>query len=166
MKRADASHSFPWKQLTFKLCAVIKNFKLQRCSNKHALNGKTGNGGDLPGALELRVNLGGGSTKRSLAPCDEKVKWGENNTLVIKDNLLHFNFRQGRNVQQIIKANEESKPCKLVQRGSRKCVLAFARHVLGNYLKELFPSVMPPPTICFKMEISMCSQLHASRHLV
>ena len=44
-------------------------------------------------------------------PCDEQVKWGENNTLVIKDNLPHYNFSEGTKVQQIIfKANEKVNP--------------------------------------------------------
>lgn len=30
------------------------------------------------------------------APCDEKVKRGESNTLVIKDNLLHYDFSVGQ----------------------------------------------------------------------
>lgn len=44
--------------------------------------------------LKLRVNSGGGSTEGLLASCDEQVKWGENNTLVIKDNLPHYNFSE------------------------------------------------------------------------
>lgn len=45
-------------------------------------------------ALKLRVNLGGSSAKGLVASCDEEVKWGENNTLVITDNLLHYNFSE------------------------------------------------------------------------
>lgn len=36
-----------------------------------------------------------GTTERLEASCDEQVKWGENNTLVIKDNLQHCNFSGG-----------------------------------------------------------------------
>lgn len=44
--------------------------------------------------LKQRVNSGGGSTEGLVPSCDEQVKWGENNTLVIKDNLLHCNFSE------------------------------------------------------------------------
>lgn len=59
----------------------------------------------------LERGSNGGSTEELVASCDEQVKWGENNTLVIKDNLPHYNFSEGTKVQQItFKANEKVNP--------------------------------------------------------
>lgn len=56
--------------------------------------------------MERRRRVGerdsaGGSTEGLVASCDEQVKWGENNTLVIKDNLPHYNFREGQKFSKL-----------------------------------------------------------------
>lgn len=40
----------------------------------------------------LRVSTGDGSAKELVTFCDEQVKWGENNSWVIKHNLPHYIF--------------------------------------------------------------------------
>ncbi len=42
------------------------------------------------------MSSGSNSAEGLVASCDEQVKWGENNTLVIKDDLLQYNFNGGQ----------------------------------------------------------------------
>jgi len=51
--------------------------------------------------LKLRVSSRCGSTGSLVTFCDEQVKWGENNTLVIKYNLPHYNFSEGQKFNQL-----------------------------------------------------------------
>lgn len=44
---------------------------------------------------------GGGSIEGLVALSDEQVKWGENNTLLIKDSLLHYNFSEGQRFNKL-----------------------------------------------------------------
>lgn len=50
--------------------------------------------------MQFRV-CGAGLTKGLVAPCDEQVKGGENNTLVIKGNLARCNFRGGQEFKKL-----------------------------------------------------------------
>lgn len=47
------------------------------------------------------MSSGVGSTEELVASCDEQVKWGENNTLVMKDNLPHCNFSEGQKFKKL-----------------------------------------------------------------
>lgn len=78
------------------------------------------------------------------ALCDEQVKGGENNTLVIKVNLARYNFRGGLEFTEItLKANEKE----------ANVPLHYVGHIYANYLKK-----------CLYMEMSMCRLLPASKH--
>lgn len=48
-----------------------------------------------------KISSGVGSEKGLVASCDEQVKWGEDNTLVIKDNLPHQNFSEGQKFMKL-----------------------------------------------------------------
>lgn len=50
--------------------------------------------------MQFRV-CGAGLTKGLVALCDEQVKGGENNTLVIKGNLTRYNFRGGQEFKKL-----------------------------------------------------------------
>lgn len=70
-----------------------------------------------------------------MAPCDEQVKGGENNTLVIKGNLARYNFRGGQGFKKL----------HLKQMRKANGPLRYVGHIYANYLKK-----------CLYMEMSMC----------
>ena len=104
--------------------------------------------------LKRRLSSGGGLTEGLLASCDEQVKWGENNTLVIKDNLRHYNFSNGQKISKLyLKENEKVNPANWFKDRSRKCVVGFARHVPGNYLKNSSPCNASPYNLFLKWKL-------------
>lgn len=48
-----------------------------------------------------RRTRGVGSAEGLVASCDEQVNWGENHSLVIKDNFPHYNLREGQKFKKL-----------------------------------------------------------------